>query len=138
MADGLYVKGLEQFGLGDIHWDTDTIKLAFMSTSYTPNYNTHQFYSDISASVASGTTDLTLSNAAVNTATDTVRFDTDDDSDTGITASTDKIVIYKDTGVAATSPLIGCFEFVEGTLNPISGTLAVTVPANGFFALNSA
>lgn len=138
MADGLFTKGLEQFGLGDIHWDTDTIKLAFMATSYTPDYDAHSFYSDISGSVASGTTDLTLANASVNIATGTVRFDTDDASDTNITASTDKVVIYKDTTDAATSPLIGCFAISEGTLSPVDGTLSITVPANGFFALNSA
>lgn len=138
MADGLYTRGLEQFGLGGINWESDTIKLAFMATSYTPNYDTHQYWSDVSASIASGTTAQTLSSASVNIATGTVRFDTADVSVSNETTSTDKVVIYKDTGTASTSPLIACLAIAEGTLAPVDGTLAITVPANGFFAFNSA
>lgn len=138
MADGLYTRGLEQFGLAGINWESDDIKMMFMAPAYTPDYDAHQYVSDISASRASGTTDVTLTSPSVNIATGTVRFDTADVSVANETTSTDKVSLYKSTGNDATSPLIGCFAISEGTLSPVDGTLTITVPANGFFGLNSA
>lgn len=135
---GLYTKGLEQFGLAGINWESDTIQLAFMQTGYTPNYNTHAFWSDISASIASGTTRQSLSGLSVDIATDTVKFDSSNISVNNVTAVTNKVVLLKWTGVDATSTLIACLDINEGTLSPVDGTLSITVPANGFFALNSA
>lgn len=140
MADGLYTKGLEQLGLGNIDLEGDTIKLAPMATSYTPNYNTDQFWSDVSASLASGATAITLTSLTfdIDTGNSRVEFNSADISESNQTFSTDKFIIYKDTGVDSTSPLIACIEFTEGTLSPVDGTFAVTVNAEGFFSLNSA
>lgn len=116
-----------------------TPKLVFMATTFTPSSTTDAYYSDISAEVASGTTAITL--ASVTTAIDTgnarVEFDTADISDTPITTSTDKYAIYVDTGVAATSPVLATIDIVEGTLSPVSGTLSITVNAEGHFALKA-
>lgn len=136
----LFLKGLEQSLLGNIDMESDTIKCAFMSTSYSPDAGTDQFYSDISSDVASGTTDLTLANVDVriDTGNSRVELDADNLSDTGVTASTDKFVIYKDTGTASTSTLIACLDIAEGTLNPINGTLSITLNAEGIYAITSA
>lgn len=116
-----------------------TPKLVFMATSFTPSPTTHAYYSDISASVASGTTAVTL--ASVTTTIDTgnarVEFDTADPSLSTITASTNKYCIYVDTGTPATSPVLATIDIVEGTLSPVSGTLAITVNAEGHFALKA-
>lgn len=140
MADGLYTKGLEQTFLGNIDFDTDTIKLIFLSPAHTFDFTGDSFLSDISADRASGTTDLTLANVAVNIDVGNTRIeiDSDDASDTGITATTDKFALYKDTGTPATSSLICGIEFTEGTLSPVNGTLAVTVNAQGFFSVATA
>lgn len=121
---------------GDIDLENDTIKLAFMATAYTPDKDTHVFWSDVSASLASGTTAQTLASKAVNTdnTNDRAEFDATDISAPAITTSTNKFVIYKDTGNPATSPLIACIDIVEGTLSPIAGTLALTFNAEGIFA----
>lgn len=136
MAAGLYTKGIEQFGLGDIQFDTDTIKIIFLSTSHTFDFTGDSFLSDIEADRASGTTDLTLANAAVNidTGNSRVEFDSDDLSDSNITASTDKVALYKDTGTASTSPLIYGTDLDE-ELNPVAGTLSITVPTEGWFSI---
>jgi len=114
-----------------------TPKLSFMATTFTPDAGTDQYFSDISAEVASGTTTVTL--ASVVTTIDTgnarVEFDTTDPSLSTVTATTDKYVIWVDTGVAATSPVVATIDIVEGTLSPVAGTLGITVNAEGHFAL---
>lgn len=116
-----------------------TPKLSFMATSYTPDAASDSFWSDISASRASGTTDVTLS--SVTTTIDVgnmrVEFDSADPSLSSVTTTTDKYVIWVDTGVDSTSPILGTIDIVEGELNPIAGTLSIAVNAEGHFALNA-
>ena len=116
-----------------------TPKLVFMATGYTPNAGTDSYYSDISGSVASGTTVVTL--GSVTTTIDTgnarVEFDTANPSLSAITATTNKYSIYVDTGTASTSPVLATIDIVEGTLSPVSGTLSITVNAEGHYALKA-
>lgn len=139
MASTLFLKGVEEAFLGNIDCEADTIKLKYMATTYTPNAGTDQYLSDVSADEASGAPTETLANVdiRIDTGNSRVEFDADDVSETGITTNTDKFIIYKDTGVAATSPLIACFDIVEGTLSPVAGTLALTFNAEGLFAINA-
>lgn len=116
----------------------DTIKVAFMDPAYAPDVDAEHYYSDISASVASGSTDQTLASKTV-TVDDTnnrAEFDAADLSIASetILGGTDMLVVYKDTGVAATSPLICYIDIAEGTLTPIDGTLAIAWNAEGIFA----
>ena len=102
----LYLKGIEQAFLGNIDCENDTIKLDYMATSYTPNAGTDQFLSDVSASKASGAPTETLASVdiRIDTGNSRVEFDCADVTESGITTTTNKFIIYKDTGVAATSP----------------------------------
>ena len=140
MAQGLFLKGLEQLLGGNIDMDTDTIKLAPMSTSYTFNAGTQSFWSDISSDLASGATAITLTTPAINidTGNSRVEFDAADIAETNQTFTTGAFVIYKDTGVASTSPLIMYGEYTEGTLSPVDGDFNLTVNAEGFFSIASA
>jgi len=139
MTSVLYLKGTEQRGLGNIAWESDTIKLDYMAPAYTPAPTTEDFLSDVSANIASGAPTETLANADVriDAANSRVEFDADDVSSGSITTTTDKFIIYKDTGVAATSPLIACIDIVEGTLSPVGGTLAMTFDAEGIFSIST-
>jgi hypothetical protein len=132
----LHLKALE-VGL-DAVLALGTPKLSFMATTFTPDAGTDQYFSDISAEVASGTTAVTL--AGVATTIDTVNarleFDTNNPSLSSITATTDKYCLWVDTGVAATSPVLATIDISEGTLSPIDGTLSITVNAEGHFAIN--
>jgi hypothetical protein len=114
-----------------------TPKLSFMATTFTPDAGTDQYFSDISAEVASGTTAVTLASVAttIDTGNARVEFDTADPSLATVTATTNKYCIWVDTGVASTSPVIATIDIAEGTLAPIAGTLAITVNAEGHFAL---
>ena len=134
----LYLKGLEQMMLGNISFESDTIKLKYMATTYTPDVSAENFLDDVSASEASGAPTETLASVDVriDTANSRVELDADNVSEAGITTTTDKFIIYKDTGDSATSPLIACIDIVEGTLNPVAGTLAITFNAEGLFSIN--
>lgn len=105
MANALYDLGREGFLAGNISWSGDTIKAALVDTGvYTVNLATHQYYSSVSGVVG---TPQTLG-------TKTVTLGVADAADVTYTALTgnscEAIVIYKDTGVAGTSPLIAYID----------------------------
>ena len=133
----LHLRALKQ-GL-DAVLALGTPKLSFMATSFTPNAGTQAFWSDVSASRATGTTDVTL--ASITTTVDAgnarMEFDTANPSLTTITTTTNKYTIWVDTGSNATSPILATIDIAEGTLSPISGTLGITVNAEGHFALKA-
>jgi len=137
MASTLHLQSLKT-GL-DAVLALGTPKLSFMATGYTPNAGTDSYWSDISSSRASGTTDVTL--ASVTTTLDTgnarVEFDTANPSLSTVTATTNKYTIWVDTGTDSTSPVLATIDIVEGTLSPVAGTLEITVNAEGHFALKA-
>ncbi len=134
----LYLKGLEQIFLGAVALESDTIKLKYMKTTYTPAPTTENFLADVSSNEATGAPTETLASVDVriDAANSRIEIDAADVTETGITCTTNKFIIYKDTGVAATSPLIACVDITEGTLSPIGGTLAVTFNAEGIFSIS--
>jgi len=133
----MYLKGLEQLLLGNIALESATLKLKYMATTYTPAPTTESFLSDVSAQEASGAPTETLASVDVriDAANNRVEVDAADVTENGITCSTNKFIIYKDTGAAATSPLICCIDIAEGTLSPVGGTIAITFNAEGIFAV---
>lgn len=115
-----------------------TVKLHYMAPAYTPDPD-NSYWSDISANEASGAPTVTLSNVAVNidTANNRVEIDFDDPSSSTITTTTDQFVIVLDTGVDSTSPILFSGS-ISTELNPVAGTLSLTIDANGACALNAA
>lgn len=136
MASGLYTKGIEQMGLGTLNFESDTIKLYPMATTYTADYDAHQFVSDISASVASGASAITLSSVTFNIATGEVQFDSADPTTTPVSFTSDKFIIADtQSGVDSTSPLIVCIQHTQ--VQPVNDSYTVTVPTGGYFAIAS-
>ena len=121
--------------------DSVTLKAMFMSTSYTPDADAHQYVSDIVASRASGTTDLTLSGftITVNDTDNATDFDVADLTTGTITATTAQVVIYIDTGTESTSELLCALDLLSGgsptTFSVVSGELTATVDARGLFSI---
>ena len=109
-----------------------------MTTAFTPNASTHQYYSDVIASVASGTTPVTLSGitTTIDTPNSRVELDSNDPTLAGVTTSTNKYVLWVDTDNNATSLVLATVNLAS-TLTPTSGQLTVTVNAEGHFALKS-
>jgi hypothetical protein len=110
-----------------------------METTYTPDAVNDQYWSDISSDIATGTTvrELTGVTFTIDGANLRVNFDANDVSEDNVTTSTNKFVIYKDTGNTATSVLIACGDITEGTLEPVNGTLELNFSANGIFGIKA-
>jgi len=110
MANALYAKGKEAILNGDIDFNTDTIKAALVDNTYAQNLTTDDFYNDISSYVVG--TPQTLTTPTITNGV----FDADDVTFTAVSAgdTIEAVVLYKDTGVAGTSPLIAYIDTITG------------------------
>ena len=104
---------------GSIDLSTDTIKVALLDSGYTPNIDTDIFWDDVSAN------EITGANYTTGGETITTPTVTQDNTDNeGVFGGDDIVwtnavgtitaryaVMYKDTGVAGTSPLIEYIDF---------------------------
>lgn len=112
MASGFYGNGLKGLMNGSIDLDTDTIKVALVTASYTSDNDAHDFFDDITNEVSgSGYTagGATLANPVitVDTANNRTYLDADDTTWAASTITNARYaVIYKSTGTAGTSRLI--------------------------------
>lgn len=123
MANLLYDKGREKFLSGSISWSGDTIKVALVDTaSYAINSSSDEFYSTVSAAVVG--TPQTLGTKTVTAGV----ADSADVTYTAVTGATvEALVIYKDTGVAATSPLIAYIDSATNLpVTPNGGDITIT------------
>lgn len=141
MTNALYDKYREAqlSGTGSVAWGTgaggDTIKAVLVDTgAYTVNTATHQYLSDI----ASGARIATSAALAGKTVTAGVA-DANDVTFTAVTgASCEALVLYKDTGSAATSPLIAYIDTATGLpVTPNGGDISCVFDsgANRIFKL---
>lgn len=133
MANALYPKWkqalLEFTANNDL--DGQTVKVALVTAGYTYSA-ANQYYSSVSGSALG--TPQTLNN---KTFTDGV-FDADDVTFTAVTGSqVVSLVVFIDTGNAATSPLVAFID--TGVTNlpvtPNGGDISITWNATGIFAL---
>lgn len=132
MANAIYPKAKQKFLDALIDMPTDTIKIALIDTGAYTYSSTDEFWS--SAIAAEIGTSQTL---ASKTITDGV-FDADNVTFTSVTgASVEALIIYKDTGSAATSPLIMYIDVAASGLpvTPNGNNIDVQFNASGIFAL---
>ncbi len=133
MASAIYPKAKEALLQAGINLSADTIKAALIDTGLYTYSAAHQYWS--SASAGSIGTPQTLGS---KTFTDGV-FDAADASFSAVTGnSVEAIIIYKDTGTPATSPLIAYIDTGTGLpITPNGGAINVTwdAGANRIFAL---
>lgn len=140
MASFVYNKAKESFGKGELAWGTDTFKVSLHTSSYTPNQDTHQFYSDltneISGSGTYSTGGMTLAGLAtsIDTTIDRAEFDATDVSITGFTSVFRYAVVYKSTGVGVTSRLVALIDF-GSDVTVTNGSYTLTWNADGIFQL---
>ena len=125
MANALYGKGREKFLKGEISWNNDNIKavLVDITAAYTVSIDTHEFLS----SIAAGDREATSANLGTKTATLGVA-DAADVTFSAVTGdASGAVVIYKDTGDAATSPLIAYIDTASGLpVTPNGGDITIT------------
>lgn len=108
MANKLYPLGAEKL-MTTINLSSDTIKAALLSDAYTYSA-AHEFLSDISATVLS--TAQTLASKSVTGGA----FDAADPVYTAVSSGANAkfVALYKDTGVAGTSPLLFLIDTATG------------------------
>ncbi|WP_323947489.1 hypothetical protein [Aeromonas caviae] len=109
MANALYDKGREKFLTGTINASADTLKCALIKDTYAPTLGSDEFFSTLSSHVVG--TPQTLTSKTVTGGV----LDAADVTFSAVpTAAVKYCAIYKDTGSAATSPLIALFDTAAG------------------------
>jgi hypothetical protein len=139
MAQGdgaLYNEFKEELLLGNIDMDGHTFKVILV-TGYTPNIDSHNGLSDVSASEESGTGytagGATLAGKAVtkDTTNDRAKFDADDVTWTGLNVGTPShAILYDDTH--ASDCLVAYWEVTTATNG---GNYTLQFGANGVLLL---
>lgn len=127
MANVWYDKGVEAFAAGQVNWGVgtggDTIKAALVDAADYTFSQAHQFLSDVPAvgrvAISPAFTGKTLTAGTL-----------DADDITWPTVSGDPseiVIVYKDTGNAATSPLLLYIDTATGLpVTPNGGDIGVT------------
>lgn len=122
----------------EVDWDSDTIKVALLSSSYTPNQDSDDYWNDVSSYEVTGTGytagGATLANKSLTytSGTNVTKFDADDVSWTSSTITARYAVIYDSTGTASTSALIGYVDFGSNQSSS-SGTFSIVWDSAGIF-----
>lgn len=104
MTSAMYPSAKKLLLDADLDLLVDTIKAALVTSAYTYS-SAHDFYDDLSGVLG---TDQTLGTKSTTAGA----FDAADSTWPAVTGAPAAIVLYKDTGVAGTSPLIA---YIDGT-----------------------
>lgn len=133
MANALYPKWKEQLlqFTTNNNLSAGTVKVALVDTGTYTYSSAHQFYSSVTGVVG---TPQTLGTKTFTNGT----FDAADVTFTAVTgASVEALVIYIDTGTAATSPLVAYIDAsVTGLpVTPNGGDISIAWNASGIFTL---
>jgi hypothetical protein len=137
MASAVYPKALQSFLTANpaIDVDTDTIKVAAVDLTADYTYSSsHQYKSSVTS--YSGATDATLASVTGTSGT----MDAADLAPAwaslaqSSTKTIGALVVYKDTGNAATSPLI-CYIELASAVTPNGGDINITWNASGILSI---
>lgn len=140
MADVIFNSFKMKIMNGAIDLDTDTINVALVTSTYTPNQDTHVFFSDVTNEVTgTGYTAGGATLAGVTVTQDDIDnegvFDANDVSWTTATITARAAVVYKSTGIGSTSPLICYIDFGADKVST-AGTFTIAWNAEGILNLN--
>lgn len=122
---------------------TYTFKIAIVAAGYTPNQNTHVFFSSVTNEVT-GTGYTGGGNAVANPlismdGAGLVTFDADDPAPWAQNAGgfTDgrRFILYADSGTPATSPLIAYSDAESADFGNVDGPVTVELDAAGIFTI---
>jgi hypothetical protein len=135
MANVVYNSFKKNLLNANVNFSTGTITAMLVTSSYSPDQDTHAVYSDVTNEVTgtgytAGGKALTNGTVTQNNSTDRGVYDADD-----VTWGTSSItaraaVLYRNTGVGSTSPLIGYFDFTTDQTSA-SGNFTIQWSANG-------
>lgn len=140
MADVIYNYGKGEFANGNIDWANDTIKIALVTSSYSPDKDADENFDDVTNEVAgtgytAGGGTLANTTVTVDDTNDLAKLDADDETWSSATITARGAVIYKDTGVDSTSPLVCYLDFTEDKVAS-EGDFTVQFNADGILTLS--
>lgn len=132
MANALFRKAREAFGIAQINLLADDIRVLLTDSSYTPNINADTFVADIPPSAINPIRSGPLTGRVFPLGV----FDADDVILPGVMGSVRALVIYKHTGSDASSRLIHYIDTAMDTLpTSASGLVEIRWPSAGIFRL---
>jgi hypothetical protein len=127
----------------EVDYDTDTIKVALLTSSYTPDQDAHDYLNDVSTYEVSGTgytaggNTLASKTATYDSATNVIILDAADTTWASSTITARYAVIYDSTGTASTSALIGYVDFGSDQAST-NGNFTITWDATGIVRITVA
>ena len=139
MADVIYNAFKKNLMNGSIDLDTNTFKCMLVTSAYVPDQDAHEFRSSVTNEVtgtgytAGGVTLASLAVTQDNT-NNRSEWDFADPVWAASTITARGAVIYKDTGAAATDPLVAYIDFGSDKSSS-GGEFRLTINAEGFLAL---
>lgn len=131
-----YTKGIQKLVNGNIALLSDDLKIVMVDTAgYTADFDADEFLSAIPAPDRVATSpNLASKTITIDTATtpDQVVFDCADFVFSTVSGDpTEALVLYKDTGDPATSPLIAYFDGGSVAVTPNGNNVNCTISATG-------
>ena len=127
-----------------VDWDSDTIKVALLTNSYTPDQDAHNYFDDVVANEVTGTGYTqggnTLANKTnnYNSATNVIVLDADDTTWSSSTITARYAVVYDSSPTLnADKPLIGYVDFGSDQSSS-NGNFTITWDATGIVRITVA
>lgn len=137
----LYSNFFKTMANKEIDLDTDVIKVALATSTYTPSQTAHDYFNDITNEVTgTGYTagGATLASKTVGVSSLVFTFDAADTSWTTSTITARYAIVYDSSpGTAATNPLILYVDFGADVISS-GGTFSITWDSLGLFTLTAA
>jgi hypothetical protein len=127
---------LDQWGAAPVNWVSDTIKVSLHASTYVPNQDLDEFFSATSAELATaggytaGGVTLGTKSVSYDGPTNEARLIAGNASWASATFTCRIGVIYKSTGVAGTSPVMGYVD-MGADQSVSSGTFTIQWDATG-------
>lgn len=143
MASKLYGNFLLKALNKEVDFDTDTIKVALLSSSYTPDQDAHDYFNDVSTYEVTGTgytsggNTLASKTATYDSATNVIVLDAADTTWSSSTITARYAVIYDATGTSSTSALIGYVDFGSDQ-SSTNGNFTITWDSTGIVRITVA
>jgi len=142
-----YSNGLKAIAAGSVNWATDTIKVAAVAATYTPDQDVHDFFNDVTGELATangytaGGATLGTKSVNLDATSNTVSLRAAATIWTpaaGETLTIRYLVVYKSTGTATTSPLLGWVDLGADTSATAADWTATWDATDGVLKLTAA
>jgi len=144
MASKLYGQFLQKALNKEVDFDTDTIKVALLTSSYSPNQDTHDYFDDVNTFEVTGTgysqggTALASKTSTYDSANNVIILDAADVTWASSTITARYAVVYDDTPATnGTKPLIGYVDFGSDQ-SSTNGNFTITWDATGIVRITVA